>query len=329
MDSRSSIFYLGFSLGTWLRTRVRVSLLFPLLVIVCVQRLEMQVGLIVAGVLFVSVLVHEFAHILAARATGGEGDEILIWPLGGLAFARPGNSIGSELLTAAAGPFSNLVLCAAAMMTLAIMGAPFRTDVFHLLELPDAGGLAGLLPVVLLMTAAINFKLLCLNLLPAVPLDGGQMALSIAKSWFEPPVARMRTLQLGQVVSLLLALAGVLLHDSFPVFLAFFLMVYNLHDYFLALFSDQFEDSQFGQESSLGYAAMARSERESQPGLITRWKQKRLEQRLHREQQERAENERRLDELLDKVHREGMHSLSDSEKRFLSQTSEKYRSHEH
>jgi hypothetical protein len=59
-----------------------------------------------------------------------------------------------------------------------------------------------------------------------------------------------------------------------------------------------------------------------------RWKQQREEKRREKEAQERLETERRVDELLDKVHREGMESLSEAERRFLKRASTKYKNHE-
>src|SRR4051794_40160744 len=55
-------------------------------------------------ILFGSVLVHEFGHCFAARATGGDANEVLLWPLGGLANVELPNRPRSHLLTAAAGP---------------------------------------------------------------------------------------------------------------------------------------------------------------------------------------------------------------------------------
>ena len=63
------------------------------------------------SILFVSLLVHEFSHILAVRLTGGVGNEILIWPLGGLALVQPAANFRSQFLTPAAGPLSNLAMC--------------------------------------------------------------------------------------------------------------------------------------------------------------------------------------------------------------------------
>jgi hypothetical protein len=37
-------------------------------------------------ILLVTILIHELGHCLAARFVGSEAHEILLWPLGGLAF---------------------------------------------------------------------------------------------------------------------------------------------------------------------------------------------------------------------------------------------------
>ncbi|MCH7765652.1 MAG: M50 family metallopeptidase [Acidobacteria bacterium] len=57
-----------------------------------------------AAILFVVVLVHEFGHCFGARYTGGEADEILIWPLGGLAYASPPHNAKAHMITTVAGP---------------------------------------------------------------------------------------------------------------------------------------------------------------------------------------------------------------------------------
>src|ERR671930_658535 len=39
--------------------------------------------------LFGIVLLHEFGHALACRSVGGTANQIVLWPLGGIAFVRP------------------------------------------------------------------------------------------------------------------------------------------------------------------------------------------------------------------------------------------------
>ncbi|WP_157772439.1 M50 family metallopeptidase [Lacunisphaera limnophila] len=50
--------------------------------------------------LFVVVLLHEFGHALACRQVGGQADQIVLWPLGGVAYvappARPGRPCGAS-----------------------------------------------------------------------------------------------------------------------------------------------------------------------------------------------------------------------------------------
>ena len=62
-------------------------------------------------ILFVSVLLHEFGHIFGARIMGGQGDDILIWPLGGLAFAAPPRRPWPSLVCTACGPLVNVLIC--------------------------------------------------------------------------------------------------------------------------------------------------------------------------------------------------------------------------
>ena len=42
--------------------------------------------LVLLGLLFLSVLLHEFGHCYGAHLVDGEAQEVLLWPLGGLAY---------------------------------------------------------------------------------------------------------------------------------------------------------------------------------------------------------------------------------------------------
>lgn len=60
--------------------------------------------------LYICILLHEFGHALAARWCDGEAENILLWPLGGLAFVRPAFNPTAHLITTLAGPFVSLAL---------------------------------------------------------------------------------------------------------------------------------------------------------------------------------------------------------------------------
>ena len=54
--------------------------------------------------LFALVLIHEFGHQLACRSVGGQTQDIVLWPLGGVAYVNPPQRPGAQLWSIAAGP---------------------------------------------------------------------------------------------------------------------------------------------------------------------------------------------------------------------------------
>ena len=60
--------------------------------------------------LFLIVLMHEYGHALACRQVGGTSDQIVLWPLGGVAYVDPPPRPGATLWSIAAGPLVNVAL---------------------------------------------------------------------------------------------------------------------------------------------------------------------------------------------------------------------------
>jgi Zn-dependent protease len=60
--------------------------------------------------LFLIVMLHEFGHALACRQVGGTANQIMLWPLGGVAYVNPPPRPGATLWSIAAGPLVNVVL---------------------------------------------------------------------------------------------------------------------------------------------------------------------------------------------------------------------------
>ena len=138
---------------------------------------------------FVIVLLHEFGHSFACRQTGGKADEIVLWPLGGIAFVQPPPRPGAELWSIAAGPLVNVLLIPIiAGLILA------RTQFGWGIDYPDLGRFLRALWF-------INLGLLAFNLLPVYPLDGGQILRSLL--WFV--IGRARSL----LVASLIGFAGI------------------------------------------------------------------------------------------------------------------------
>ncbi|TWT58697.1 putative zinc metalloprotease Rip3 [Thalassoglobus neptunius] len=333
MDIRQSPLILSIPLGRWFGVDVRMSVWFVGLILIFCLRLGGALGLAVSAILFCSILAHEFAHVFGARATGGEGNEILMWPLGGLAFVSPAPSFYSEFWTTLAGPLSNAAICIICAPAVASSGMLLES--LHPILLPyvdlSLSSPAVFLNSIFVLAFSINFKLLLLNLLPIYPLDGGQIAFYIAKLHWERGVARLGTLYLGAVITIILALAGMLTASTDLVFIGFLLMVFVLQAHMTTVFAQRFGEVGLGYgledegESYLNYLDED-EDPTPRPGPIQRWKAHRREKRLEREAQQQAETSQRVDALLEKINLSGFNSLTDAEKKFLQQASSKYRS---
>ena len=73
--------------------------------------------------LFGIILLHELGHCVGAWRVGGDAKEILIWPLGGLAFVDHPRTPRATFIVYAAGPAVNVLICAA--VTLPLLAAGF------------------------------------------------------------------------------------------------------------------------------------------------------------------------------------------------------------
>jgi hypothetical protein len=90
------------------------------------------------------------------------------------------------------------------------------------------------------------------------------------------------------------------------------------------------EEGVFGYDFSQGYTSLERDQPPAtapvkKVGWFKGWLQRRAERRLKREQETREADERRMDELLEKIHREGAASLTDEERRFMKRVADRYK----
>ncbi len=126
---------------------------------------------------FFSILVHEFGHGLTARAFGAD-PAVLLYSFGGLCFHEGGGireSPWRRFIVVAMGPGAGFIL-----MGLAIAWGCYRfgvspLDVWSGRFIPGSG-YAGAMVYFLVL---INFSWGVLNILPVMPLDGGQMATAL------------------------------------------------------------------------------------------------------------------------------------------------------
>lgn len=116
------------------------------------------IGFFMALLLFISVLLHELGHSLVARSQGIKVSSITLFLFGGIAaIDRESKSPGLSFQVAIAGPTVSFCL----FILLTLLALPFP-------DLSPAG-------VLVKRLAEINLVLALFNLIPGLPLDGGQI----------------------------------------------------------------------------------------------------------------------------------------------------------
>lgn len=247
-------------------------------------------GFVEAAILYALVFIHELAHAGAAAARGRRAQEIVLTPLGGTAIideAMAGPAMEAEV--ALAGPGANLVFVGVSVALFARNG------------LPQAWGEPWSLRAAGSFAFWANVWLAVFNLLPAFPLDGGRVARAVA-SWRLGERAGTRlAARTGELAAFVMAGLG-LWWGGIVALILFGIGVSNL----LAC-----EDAIRLLDSGLAVYEEPVPVKAGRPAPdYTR---------------EQEELERQVDELLAKVARKGLLSLSFREKRFLRRASRRYR----
>jgi Zn-dependent protease len=396
---------------------VRIHILFPcvalgvILWVATSRQFEHQLWMqacAVMAMLFVSVLLHEFGHVFGARRVDGDVPEIMIWPLGGLAFADVPHSPRSYFWATVSGPAVNLGLALAAAGGLAVLGfapppnplaSPLNPRMYNWREhktyfslsnpgeaelyyytVVDENGAARTAQVKITFSRnedgvryfdhatepvsaprpdrpywqlnskgnyrlepallsrwewllgqffTVNWFLFCINLLPAFPLDGSRLLQ--AWLWRRGDYRRGTAMAayVGFLVMLAVGIYAIAVNDILPAGLA--AMIYICcRQQLLALERTEDDEGERppGYDFSEGYTSLEREEPRPPPppppGLFQRWLRDRAERRRVRDLQRREAEDRRLDELLDKIHREGRESLTAEEVRFLTRMSGRF-----
>lgn len=181
--------------------------------------------------IFVLVLLHEYGHCLACRWVGGEADEILLWPLGGLAMCRPPQEWKASLITTLGGPAVNAVLFpvfGAAVFVVtgsvsAVLPNPVNLGAYFAASLVTEQGTQ---PFWLLLLGALhlaNLILLVFNLLvPMYPMDSGRVVMALI--WRSAGYERAMALsaRIGLVAAGVLGVAGIAVGETILLAIAIF-----------------------------------------------------------------------------------------------------------
>lgn len=332
MNQAENPIYMSFPVGTWFATRIRISVFFPVLVLYFAMRVhDISLGLIIGGVLFGLILVHEYAHIFAARLTGGYGEEILIWPLGGLAFCHPGYSFKSRLLTPAAGPIFHALFCLVLLYPMLQTGQlAVSLNPLSMGEL-DLSPSMSMLSKLVIITFSINWILLLLNLIPVYPLDGGRVLQTLLSRRLTSEGATQLYIRIGVIFGFGFLLIGMFVDNTMVVCLGAMVLVLNMQESFRMQSADNYDDSFMGYDFSQGYTSLEKDTDAPQlpkKSAFVRWREKRATEKAEREIQQAADEEQQVDTILAKLHQEGRDALSAAEHQLLKRVSDRLRNKE-
>lgn len=165
-------------------------------------------GLLVAGALFASVVVHELAHSLVALATGGKVRAISVMFIGGvseLVGQAPRPRV--EAVMAAVGPVASLVLGGLLYVADGVIGSAAPAD----------------LRVAIRLLALLNVALGVFNLLPAFPLDGGRVLRALLAGRLGRVRGTAVAATVGKLSAAALGVIGFYFGDLLAMFVAAFI----------------------------------------------------------------------------------------------------------
>jgi len=329
------LFFGSVYLGTYFGIRVRAHamlLWYFALQLLTVPTMTWPVVLFQIVALFAIVLVHEFGHCVGARLVGGYAEDILLWPLGGLALTDTARRPWARFVTVACGPLVNVILWViTGGVLLGLNGFAWDLPINPFLpfigsHFREESGWIGLRMVLeahpwavyLYWFYAINLSILFFNLLPIYPLDGGrlaQVALWKPLGYYKSMVI---SCTVGMVAAVMLGVAGLASGTFIMVGVAamgFFTCLQERR----MLVANGPEGWQDGVDLSAAYDQPDAPRKGKGRGKGT-WT-KNVRKRVAAEQAEQA----KIDAILAKVHEKGLHSLTYFEKRTLKKATERQR----
>lgn len=337
--TRQPLFNWVVGLGRWWGTAVEVHLLVLLAAVAILMATPAvpHLGFVLVGVGLASLAIHELAHIAVASRLGGSYDRIVIGPAGGLTGPTIADDPEPQVLVALAGPTSHLCLVIAAMSGLVFQGA---SEVLSLLNPVTAWGeFVATDPIglsIVKATLAINWLLFLLNTLPAYPFDGATAIRSLLWPMVGRRTAHVVTSRVAQAIAGALLFCGMyvatLLQGSSTAWgamlmLSLFLAVSAQRDlqHMSLLDFESMDDTlptlDLDDEDEDDWLR----EDPSQMVLVEQHYDQ-LRERYERKRKAQEDYEdARVDDILARLHHDGIDHISQEDQAFLKRASRRYR----
>ncbi len=338
------------SVGRWMGIPVRAHL-FLLLSLAAIIGIELTLsgstvqvgvgtGIVTVLILMFSILIHEMGHIFTVTNLGGHVNNVLLMPWGGNSnYTLPptSQSRGAVFL---AGPFVNGAIFAfgAAMLVqsqnaeLTQLTNPFRPQEFEFSQSQIS---------FLKIATWVNFQLMLFNLIPCFPFDGAKIVRSLVNSLnSDLPKLRVESaiMVMGHAVGFTTIGLAMLVRDYSPgpfPFAWVFMMLGGITLLFAAKYSfveetkssesDWEDPAEMNYESFYDDSSRFDFSGEHENSAYSQWLTEKQQERLHEELQREQEEDRQADEILKKLHGDGLSSLTEEERSILDRVSARIR----
>src|SRR5665213_681576 len=320
-----------------IRVRAHASLIVTIICVILfdsVKGYSIGARAVSMGMLGLMVLLHEFGHCFAARWMGGQANDILLGPLGGLAFVDPPRRPWPTFVTVVCGPLVNVLICVvAAGVFWAVVGAGVSLNPFDFHLPPAVGdlpykGISFWTAWYLHWAYRMSYVLLLFNLLPIFPLDGGRMFQTAL--W--PRLGHYRSMLIAYAVGMGGSIA-LCIFGLFHLSTAFLMMLIGISCFLYCranwIVLKQTGPDEFGLDDGMDFSASLRPD--PPPSASTRRRKRaslRAARRLRQEALEEQMLQSRIDSILAKVSAQGMQSLTWAQRRTLHKATARQRRRE-
>ena len=341
----------SFNLGRWSGVQIRVHFFLVLFAIERLLTAAVSDGHRVGPtacwllILLLVLVLHELGHAAMAMVQNVDPDDVRLWPLGNFVVPSGLSRSNDNLPVAVAGLATSGILAVTSAVILAVSGTRMAFSPFGFEGDAGAPFILGTEKVQHVEAfralwfvgwfGYLNWVLFLANLIPALPLDGGRVLRAIlARSSVGITRDNPYPQWTARGFALILAIVGVFkMVSSFGdgltlISLAFLIELIVRSETRMMEDGGFFEDGVFGYDFSEGYTSLESSSAKVRPykeSALKRWRRGRSEQRRQRRLAREAAEDRRMDEILEKLHLQGKSALTDEEHRFLVRVSTKLR----
>lgn len=201
--------------GVPIRLHFTFVLFFLFLLLMAVAEGPATESLVFLTGVFVSVLLHEFAHTAVCGLLGVRTEEIVMLPIGGISRLERRLAPMEEIGVAAVGPLANVLLAGVLFSYVTWTGGVVEIQLPEILSVSSGN--------VWQQLAYANLLLAGFNLIPAFPMDGGRVMRGLL-SLVRPEDEATRTMAwLGRMIAISMAFYGFFYSVNLILFLAFFI----------------------------------------------------------------------------------------------------------